>query len=205
MIGPVDNATANLIIGSNSDGTRTFDGSIDEARISNIVRNACWIGTEYNNQSSPGTYLTLGTEVTPAPTAVTFKVFKATDYDGGVLLQWKTGYEVDNLGFHIYREENGKLVRLTPEPVAGSAFLAGQGTALTAGHSYFWWDASLVLSLHPFNWSIGLEDIDLSGKRTMHGPVTPVISREPLPKKLGLSLLSELGIGWRRGIEIIGG
>jgi hypothetical protein len=43
---------------------------IDELRISNLARNACWIGTEYNNESAPGTYVTAGTETPNAPTAV---------------------------------------------------------------------------------------------------------------------------------------
>ena len=90
-----------------------------------VARDACWIGTEYNNQNSPTTYVTLTPEGGFAPTVVKLTSFKATRYPEGTLLEWKTGYEVDNLGFHVYREENGQLVRLTPEPVAGSALLAG--------------------------------------------------------------------------------
>ena len=118
-----------------------WDGEIDEVRISTNARDNCWIQTGYNNMSTPGAFITLGTEGAAAPTAVTLKSFTATQYSEGILLRWKTGYEVNNLGFHVYREENGQLVRLTPEPVAGSAFLAGKGTLLTAGHHYHWWDA----------------------------------------------------------------
>ena len=32
--------------------------------------------------------------------------FTAAKYDSGVLLQWQTGYEIDNLGFNLYREIN---------------------------------------------------------------------------------------------------
>jgi len=143
-------------------------------------------------------------------TAVTLTNFTATQYEEGVLLRWKTGYEVNNLGFHIYREEGGQLYRLTPEPVAGSALLAGSRTALTAGHHYHWWDALLSpqsSSLdHPLSnpppsrgrdrvgvryW---LEDIDLNGTHTMHGPVTPVLSHEPLPVQFRPELLSEVGL-----------
>ena len=72
------------------------------------------------------------------PTAVILRSFTASEYDRPVLLQWKTGYEVDNLGFHIYREENGELFRVNPGLIAGSAFLTGTGTPLTAGRSYVW-------------------------------------------------------------------
>ncbi|MBI5466415.1 MAG: DUF2341 domain-containing protein, partial [Candidatus Kerfeldbacteria bacterium] len=39
-----------------------FPGTIDEPRISSTARAASWITTEYNNQSSPATYQTLGSQ-----------------------------------------------------------------------------------------------------------------------------------------------
>ena len=44
-----------------------FDGIIDEVRISDIARDSSWIATEYNNQYTPATFLTLGSEESPAP------------------------------------------------------------------------------------------------------------------------------------------
>jgi len=38
------------------------NGTIDETRLSNVVRSASWISTEYNNQDSPSTFLTVGNE-----------------------------------------------------------------------------------------------------------------------------------------------
>lgn len=40
----------------------TFDGTIDEVRISNSVRNNSWIKTEYNNQIDPSAFHIIGTE-----------------------------------------------------------------------------------------------------------------------------------------------
>lgn len=42
---------------------RFWNGTLDEARIASVARSADWITTEYNNQSAPGTFETLGTEV----------------------------------------------------------------------------------------------------------------------------------------------
>lgn len=42
---------------------REWNGDIDEARIASVARSANWITTEYNNQSAPATFETLGTEV----------------------------------------------------------------------------------------------------------------------------------------------
>ena len=61
-VGDAGNA---LYIGSRYDGVTHMNGSIDEARVSNIARSADWIKTEYNNQSSPSTFYTVGAETTP--------------------------------------------------------------------------------------------------------------------------------------------
>jgi len=38
------------------------DGIIDEVRISSVVRDACWLGTEYRNQNNPAGFYQLGDE-----------------------------------------------------------------------------------------------------------------------------------------------
>jgi len=43
---------------------RYWNGVIDEVRISNNVRPAAWISTEYNNQSSPSSFYSLDIEIT---------------------------------------------------------------------------------------------------------------------------------------------
>jgi len=42
---------------------RFWNGMLDEVRIASSARSANWITTEYNNQSAPGTFETLGSEV----------------------------------------------------------------------------------------------------------------------------------------------
>ena len=37
-----------------------MNGSLDEVRIATVTRNAAWIGTEHNNQASPGTFYSVG-------------------------------------------------------------------------------------------------------------------------------------------------
>jgi len=59
-----DNRTSNagedLIIGSNVDGSDSFKGSIDEMRISDIVRSPAWIKAQYLSMTD--TFLTYGPE-----------------------------------------------------------------------------------------------------------------------------------------------
>ena len=40
-------------------------GTLDEVRLSTIERDANWVATEYNNQSSPGMFITMGSESCP--------------------------------------------------------------------------------------------------------------------------------------------
>jgi outer membrane protein assembly factor BamB len=47
-----------------------FTGQIDEVRVSNIARSGDWVTTEYNNQSSPGTFYTVGTAQAETATVV---------------------------------------------------------------------------------------------------------------------------------------
>ena len=58
-----DDATDNFVIGAFSAASQQFDGSIDEVRVSSINRSSDWRNTEYNNQNSPSTFYTLGSEI----------------------------------------------------------------------------------------------------------------------------------------------
>ena len=119
-----------------------------------------WIQTSGVTQFSPWT-LAQGTPLTQAKLVE----FKATQYDASTALEWKTGYEVDNLGFNVYREAAGRRTLVNTSLIAGSALVAGQGVALTAGNSYPWPDASGAANARYW-----LEQIDLEGKTTLHGP-----------------------------------
>ncbi len=109
-------------------------------------------------------------EAPEQPTAIRLESIVATAYDSGVLIEWRTGFEVENLGFQVYREQNRQRTRITAEIVAGSALIAGNNTTLTAGNAYSWWDP---LAKYKQNAQYWLEDIDIDGKSALHGPITP--------------------------------
>jgi len=54
--------TETVAIGKRREAGRQPDGSLDECRLSNSVRSGNWIGTEYENQNSPGTFMSFGAE-----------------------------------------------------------------------------------------------------------------------------------------------
>jgi hypothetical protein len=65
----LDSGTTTLYLGQSArNGGLFFNGAIDEARVASVARSADWITTEYNNQSAPGTFETLGTEAVPSAT-----------------------------------------------------------------------------------------------------------------------------------------
>lgn len=61
ILGPCDVGFTNTF------GTQWWNGLLDECRFASVARSADWITTEYNNQSSPGTFETLGAEVNLSP------------------------------------------------------------------------------------------------------------------------------------------
>jgi hypothetical protein len=83
------------------------------------------------------------------------------------VLTWKTGGESHNLGFNIYRAENGNRILLNPSLIAGSALMMRGALPKHSARTYAWID--------PFSGRAGggywLEDVDVNGARTMHGPV----------------------------------
>jgi len=81
---------------------------------------------------------TLGENI--APTAVRLTGFTATTRDDGVKLEWRSGFEADNLGYVLYRYQDGQRTRVTPSLIAGSSLIRKQGSELASGFSYGWFD-----------------------------------------------------------------
>ncbi len=57
---------SDLAVGGNFGASLLLPGTMDELKISNAVRSGDWITSEYNNQFSPSTFYTVGSE-TPVP------------------------------------------------------------------------------------------------------------------------------------------
>ncbi|MCS7051924.1 MAG: hypothetical protein NZL87_09935, partial [Thermomicrobium sp.] len=155
-------------------------------------RNTCQV-TLLSNISF-GTHIDIEDIACPVyPTTVEMAEATATRYGDRVLLEWRTGYEVDTLGYWLYREENGMRQRLNESLITGSVLLAGSRVGLTAGRTYFWWDALPHRSGPPPRYWI--EEIDLSGQRTLHGPLVPGVGTGPPRTISSTPLLSHIGRG----------
>jgi hypothetical protein len=102
------------------------------------------------------------------PSAIRLDDFAVTRSGSRVRVGWRTGLEVDSLGFHLYRDDGRGRVRLTSAPILGSSMLTGMGIALNAGQIYTFDDDSAAdPSGNARYW---LEEIDMNGQRTSYGP-----------------------------------
>ena len=108
----------------------------------------------------------IGADDADGTTAVKLMSFEAVAADAAVELGWRTGSELDNLGFHVYRglSEGGPWTRLT------TSLIPGLGSS-AVGRAYSFRDGGLVNGTRYF---YRLEDVDASSKVTSHGPVSAV-------------------------------
>jgi hypothetical protein len=113
----------------------------------------------WQTAEAPGVALTLDCY---EPTAVFLNYFKAESTQGGVMLSWETASEIDNLGFNVYRgaSAGGPWTKLNGDIIPSQAPPGSQ-----FGATYGWLDAQGTGR----NFYL-LEDIDLSGAVTPHGP-----------------------------------
>ncbi len=111
----------------------------------------------------------------PLPTVVRLMSFSAAPGNGSVSLEWRTGSELNNLGFHLYRgpSADGPWTRLT------SSLIPGLGSS-PLGQAYSWLDSGLVNGQRYY---YRLEDVDTASVSTFHGPVSAVPER---PRRLRL-------------------
>jgi uncharacterized repeat protein (TIGR01451 family) len=108
-----------------------------------------------------------------APTLVKMLSMDAVQSKNAVTVTWQTSFEQDNLGFYVWREVAGQKERVTKSIIVGSAFFTGKKISPNARRSYRFVDKAPPAGQFPQYW---IEDVDLKGVHTSHGPVTPKIS-----------------------------
>lgn len=104
--------------------------------------------------------------------AVDLNSFTATPQSNSVLLEWETANETNNLGFNLYRSTSPDEVgeKLNGELIPSQAPGSGQGA------NYEFVDDSGVGGT---TYYYRLEDVDLDGTATMHGPVNATYPSQP--------------------------
>jgi hypothetical protein len=123
-------------------------------------------------------YLCLG----GGPTDVGLNSFIATGHRDHVVIEWRTGAEVGNVGFNLHRRIGieGESLLLNSE------LIAARGRELK-GAAYSFVDRDVTRGITYYYW---LEDIALNGKVTTHGPVSATpgfVPGDPIPKAFSLA------------------
>jgi len=105
-------------------------------------------------------------EVVCDPTLVNLSFFIAIPSNGKVVVQWSTASEMDSAGFNIYRSETeiGSYIK------TNSSLIPAQGSS-TQGASYEFIDTKVK---NRKTYYYKLEDIDLNGVSTFHGPESAI-------------------------------
>ena len=114
------------------------------------------------NAYSSGTDIFVA-KVYDATTLIDLASFGATAKGDRIEIAWKTGSEIDNAGFNLLRADTQGLYL----PV-NAAFIPAEGSAYS-GHDYLFEDHDILPGI---GYSYKLEDLDLHGVATLHGPVT---------------------------------
>ncbi|MBV8517447.1 MAG: hypothetical protein JO197_08605 [Acidobacteria bacterium] len=154
----IRNARKEVFIDGVSRGFTTTNNLVTTAGVVGLTMQSRNVGEVILDDYYAGTF---------APTlARTFDATAVHDHASArTLLTWRTTGEVENLGYRVWRELNGRRQLLTKSPVAGSSFLAGATTTLGAGNTYRWLDATARRDARYV-----VEEIDLHGRSVWHGP-----------------------------------
>jgi hypothetical protein len=99
-------------------------------------------------------------------TSINLAVFQAVSSNKKIVLEWVTESEIDNEGFNLYRShaENGPYFKIN------STLIVAEGSP-TQGALYEFIDTNVQ---NRKTYYYKLEDIDLNGTSTMHGPVSAI-------------------------------
>jgi hypothetical protein len=115
------------------------------------------------------------------PLAVQLAGFSAEGQADRVLVSWETVSEMGNLGFNLWRGMSPD----GPDTQLNASLIPSQAPGSTQGFSYQWIDqADLVPGATYYYW---LEDIDLNGIVTRHGPVSATLAAPTAVTLGGLS------------------
>ena len=103
------------------------------------------------------------------PTLIVLSSFTATPSNKKAIIEWVTETEIDNAGFNLHRaeSEDGEYVKIN------GSLIPAEGNG-TSGASYQYIDNDVK---NRTTYYYKLEDIDLSGNSTMHGPVSAMLRR----------------------------
>ena len=139
---------------------------------------------------------------TAGPLAVTLASFDAQGQADRVVVSWETVSEIDNAGFTLYRgllDDGGDQALLANVP--------SQSPGSTQGAAYSYVDAAVEPGQTYWYW---LEDVDLAGATTLHGPVSATVQTPTAVSLAGFEAVqsanrSIAGLALAAGLAVVAG
>ncbi len=149
--------------------------AVDRIPAGALEANGCVAGTSTDQRNAPraggagngGSACDVGAyEYASTPLAVTLASFAAQAMVDHIQLNWETVSEANNAGFNLYRSASPAA------PDALLAFVPSQAPGSTQGASYSFDDTEVTPGQTWYYW---LEDVDLNGATSLHGPVSATL------------------------------
>jgi hypothetical protein len=111
------------------------------------------------------------------PTAVKLARFEATPQDNAIRVTWETASELNNVGFNLYRSES----MAGPYTQLNDTLIPPQFPGEVMGGDYEWLDTDLQPGV---TYYYKLEDVDVKGMSTFHGPISTAVMSTPAAVQL---------------------
>ncbi|MBK9091363.1 MAG: hypothetical protein IPM84_00995 [Anaerolineae bacterium] len=125
-----------------------------------------------------------------APLAAPLADFNAAAFGDHILVTWETVSEIGNLGFNLWRG----VSPTAPDVQLNASLIPSQGPGSSQGFSYAWPDsANLVNNTTYYYW---LEDVDIAGVVTRHGPVSVTFNAPTAVSLSGFAPVTTLPVAW---------
>ncbi|HYR27703.1 MAG TPA: C25 family cysteine peptidase, partial [Thermoanaerobaculia bacterium] len=160
-------------LNKNTTATITVTGTVSgvNANFSNTAT-----VTQSETDRVPANNTSTTTIIVLEPTLIEMFELEAIETKKGVTVVWQTEMEVDNLGFNVYRSvAGGQPEKINQHLIYGSAFVRRQiENSPDNGRTYRYKDNNPPSGFVQYY----VEDVDLQGVHTMHGPVTPQIGED---------------------------
>ncbi|HKS22402.1 MAG TPA: C25 family cysteine peptidase, partial [Thermoanaerobaculia bacterium] len=163
-------STINCALGTLPVGNTQYVNIVVQANGTGVVTNTATASRTETDPVASNNSSTANTTVL-AVTLVRLREFNVKQDKNKVLLTWRTDFEADNLGFNVYRESGGQRVKMNKALIAGTALQSkhkDKEQERSSGHTYRFRDNVDSSAFTQF-W---LEDVDIAGHKTMHGPVS---------------------------------
>lgn len=145
-----DDSAKDLYIAETVLGSGDYSGVMDEVRLSDTLRSADWIQTEYNNQNSPSTFYSIGSEASPVYNtsgSVTSSIFDSGQSSSWTTLSFTTSTPANTSASLKFRTSSSSTMSGATAFSSCTAVTSGSNaysnSCVTNGHRYAQYEVSL--------------------------------------------------------------